>query len=340
MARKEQSKALQRTEFLGRLRQHTLSGAWLLEGEEDHLRDEAIREIRAAVLAEGMEELDSAALTAPDTDALIAACETMPFLSTMRLVTVRDQPGLSGKAEADEGLCAYLQRVPPTCLLLFPFHGAADRRKKLPKAFEQLGHIVRFDRMDDRELQDWAVARFAAAGKTCDPAAARELIFIASSDSTVLANEIDKVISLSGDAFVPVSLIRGAVTPTTEYNVFRMVDMSLEGRKADALAMLHDAQLNGEDDLYLLSLLLRQYRLLQHVKIMQLEKIAPSEFAQQLSVQGFVADRLVRQASRMNNRQIKDALAVCLDTEYRVKSGELAAKGCVETVMLKLFQAR
>lgn len=338
MARREQTNAMQRSAFLSLLRQKKLSGSWLLEGEEDNLRDEALRAIRSSLLTQGMEELDSAALDAPDTDALIAACETLPFMSGMRLVIVHSQPGFSGKMEADERLCEYLPHVPATCLLLFPFHGAADRRKILTKAFDKLSHIVRFDRMDDAELQAWIIDRFAAAGVTCDPNAAREMVFIGGSDSTVLLNETDKVISLAQDGFASVELIREAVTPTTEYNVFRMVDASVEGRKAEALRMLHDARINGADDLYLLSLFLRQYRMLQHVKIMQHEKIPPSSYAKQLSVQDFVAERLIRQASRMSNRQVKQSLNLCVETEYRVKNGELQARDIMETVMLKLFQ--
>ena len=339
MAKKDQQgNAVSRGDFLNLLRQNRLTGAWLMEGEEDRLRDECLRDIRAALLAPGMEELDSAALVSPDTDTLIAACETLPFLSPMRLVVVRDQAGFSGKTEAEEALCDYVAHVPPSCLLLYPFHGAADRRKKLPKALEKLGHIVRFSRMDERELQQWIVARFAEAEKTCDPAAARELVFIAGTDSTILANEIDKIISLSEGPTVSVSLVREAATPTAEYNVFRMLDASFEGRKADAMRMLRDARVNGEDDLHLLSLFLRQYRLLQHIKIMQTEKVPQSSFAQLLSIQGFQADKLVRQAARVSNRQVKQSLALCLDTEYRIKAGELSAKGSMETLMLKLFQ--
>ena len=339
MARKDpKGGAMQRSAFLDLLHQNKLSGAWLLEGEDDHLRSECIREIRRTVLADGMEELDAAVLDEPGTDAVIAACETIPFLSPMRLVIVRDQPGLAGKAEADEALCDYLAHVPSTCLMLFPCQGAADRRKRMTRAFEKLSHIVSFGRMDERELQTWIIARFASAGKTCDPAAARELVFISGTDSAVLSNEIDKIASLTEDDFVSSDCVRQAATPTTEYNVFQMLDASFSGRKADALRMLRDARMNGEDDLRLLSLFLRQYRLLQHIKIMQYEKVPASSFAQQLSVQGFLVDKLVRQAARVSNRQVRQALTICLDTEYRIKSGELQAKGSMETTLLKLFQ--
>ena len=86
MARASTPSAVSRAEFLKQMQNHALSGAWLLEGSDAALRDEAIQAARAAFLAPGMEELDCAVLEAPAADAVIAACETVPFLSEKRIV--------------------------------------------------------------------------------------------------------------------------------------------------------------------------------------------------------------------------------------------------------------
>ena len=339
MARNEKARGITRQDFLARLEGGKLSGAWLMEGDDDNLRDEAVTAVCKKLLAEGMETLDLASLTAPETDALIAACETMPFMSPMRVVLLRDQPGLTGRAEADEALCEYMERVPPSCLMLIVSHGTADRRKRLPKAMDKLGHVVRFDPMGEAELRDWIIERFARLGKTCDPRAARELMTVSGTDSTLLAGETDKLAAMAEEDFIPVELVSRAATRTGEYNVFRMVDAIVDGRAAQAVALMRELLTGGQEPLGLLAMMLRQYRLLRNVKILQIEKVPRQSYDSRLSLQSFQTDRLVSQASRLSGREVRDALNTCLDTEYLVKSGRLNDRAGLEAALIRIITA-
>ncbi len=340
MARQEK-RGIGRTEFLKLLKDGRLNGIWLMEGEDDNLRDEALEEIRKTLLAEGMESLDCATLTAPDLDTLVAACETLPFMSPARLVIIRDQPFLSGRAEADEAFCDYMAKVPPTCLALIISHGTADRRKRLPKALDKIGHVVRFDPMGEEELQRWIIARFAASDKTCDPRAARELMAVSGTDSTLLAGEVDKLTAAAGeDEVISPQLVQRIATRTGEYNVFRLVDAIVAGRASEAITLMRDLLTDGEDPLGLLAMLLRQYRLLQNIKIFQHEKVPRSTYDQRLSLASFQVDRLVNQAAKLSGREVKQALDMCLDTEYRVKSGRLNDRAGLEAALIRIISTR
>ena len=338
MARSDKARGIPRKDFLALLAAGKLSGAWLLEGEDDNLRDEAVGLCCKILLSEGMETLDCASLTAPETDALIAACETLPFMSPKRIVLLRDQPGLTGRAEADEALCAYMDRVPETCLLLIISHGTADRRKRLPKAMDRLNRVARFDPMQEQELQAWIIRRFADLGKVCDPKAARELMAVSGMDSTLLGGEIAKLAAMADDREdIPAELVTRAATRTGEYSVFSMVDAIVAGRSAQAVALMRDLLNDGQDPLGLLALMLRQYRLMQNVKILQLEKVPRSQYDGMLNLASFQTDRLVAQAARVSGRQVREALDCCLETEYRVKSGTLNDRAGLETALIRII---
>lgn len=338
MAKNEKARGITRREFLNLLEKGRLNGAWLLEGEDDNLRDEAVGIVCKSLLAEGMEALDCASLTAPETDAMIAACETMPFMSPMRVVLLRDQPGLTGKAEAEETFCDYMERVPPTCLLLIISHGSADRRKRLPKAMDRLNHVVRFDPMGEVELRDWIIARFGEKGLTCDKEAAIELMAISGTDSTLLAGEVDKLASMAEpDQSISEALVRRAATRTGEYNVFAMVDAIVDGHADRAFTLMQELLTDGQDPLGLLAMMLRQYRLLQNVKILQLEKVPRQAYDARLSLPSFQTNRLVSQAARLTNREVRQGLGTCLDTEYRVKSGQLNDRAGLEAALIRII---
>ena len=87
-------------------------------------------------------------------------------------------------------------------------------------------------------------------------------------------------------------------------------------------------------------MLLRQYRMIFYVKVMQFEKQSPADVKKNLGLPSFAADRTVRQASAYTGRQARAAMEACLRAEYQVKSGAWNQEGALEACMLEIFQLR
>lgn len=328
-------------EFAQRLKAGDIRGAYLFEGVEENIKDAALAALRKALLPEGMEELNEAVMDNPSTDALIAAAETLPFLADKRLVVVRDHAGLTGRGEGDERLCGYLSRVPDTAVIVFFLRGKADARKKLVTAIKKAGQIVTFARLDEGELNAWIVQAFAALGKACSPQVASLLAFTTGTDTALLRAEIDKLAAHAGDAgAVTEADVRLLATRSIECTVFEMVDAVVAGRQGQAFRLMRDMLTAGQERLGILAMLLRQYRLIQHVKIMQYEKKPPQEIRRNLGVPSFAADRCMAQARGYTGGQVRRAVDICLDTEYRIKAGQLNQEGALEAAMLKIFALR
>ena len=332
---------MDRKDFTRALSQHSLPQVLLFEGEEEHLKQDALSELRRAILPEGMETLNETVLSDPSTDQLIADTETQPFMADRRLVIVRDLPALMGRAEADERLISYLPSVPETAVLLFYCTGKPDGRKKLYNAVKKLGGIVTFASLRGVELTRFVTDAFRQDGKECDDRTAEYLIFTVGSDTGLLVSEIHKLSSYAeGRPAVLAEDITLLATPSTECTVFQMVDAVVTGQRSRAFTLLHNLLLSGTDRMAILAMLLRQYRLLQHIKIMQYEKKGGDFIRNALGVPPFAVDQYVRQASMYTNAQIKKAVAFCFDAEYAVKSGRMNQEGSLESVMLKLLNLR
>ena len=300
---------MDRKDFDQLLSRNQIPSLLLFEGDEEYMKQSALAALRKKLLPEGLEDLNESLLEAPETDLLISAAETLPFMADRRLVVVRDHPALIGRAEADERLTSYLASVPPTTVLLFYCTKKPDGRKKLYTAIKKQNGIVTFSPMKDREL--------------------------------TLMTEITKIASHSGtDSPVHPDEIRALATPSAECTVFQMVDAVVSGQNDRAFRLMRNQLLLGTDRLYMLSMLLRQFRLLQHIRIMQYEKCSRDTIRSTLGVPPFAVDQYMRQASCYTNTQIKKAVSICFDTEYAVKSGRMNQEGSLESVMLKLLNLR
>ncbi|MGN0779665.1 MAG: DNA polymerase III subunit delta [Aristaeellaceae bacterium] len=332
---------MDRKELMQAIKDNRVQGAYLLEGVEENIKAAALTALRKAMLPEGLEELNETILDNPATDAIIAAAETLPFMADRRLVTVREHPALTGRAEAEDRLCEYVRHVPDSCALIFLCRGKADARKKLYKAVQKAGHVVSFNPLTEGELNSWIRKSFQALGKACTPETASLLAFTVGTDTALLRTEMEKLAALAGDSGeVTDTHIRAVATRSLECTVFEMVDAVVAGQEGRAFGLLRDMLLTGSDRLGILAMLLRQYRLLQHVKIMQYEKLNPQQIKQGLGIAPFAAERCIRQAAAYSGGEVRQAVDICLDTEYQVKSGRMNQEGALEAAMLRIFALR
>lgn len=332
---------MDRKEFTQAIRDGRLRGVYLLEGTEENIKASALAALRKKLLPEGLEELNENLMDNPPTDALIAAAETLPFLADQRLVVVREHPAVTGRAEADERLLDYLQHVPDSCVMVFLCRGKADARKKLYKAVQKHGAVVSFAPLSDAELNQWIIRAFSSMGKECSGQTASLLAFTVGNDTALLRTEMDKLAALAGErGEITEEDVRAVATRSIECTVFDMVDAVVAGQEGKAFGLLRDMLVSGSDRIGILAMLLRQYRLLQHVKIMQFEKKPAQEIKQKLGIAPFAADRCIRQAQAYTGREVKQAVDICLDTEYRIKSGKMNQEGSLEAAMLEIFALR
>lgn len=327
--------------FMQAVKAGQIGGAYLFEGPEEHIKDAALKALRKAVLPEGLEEMNEAQLERPAADEVIAASETLPFLGEKRLVIVREQTGLASRGDCEEKLVDYIQHVPESTVLIFFQRGKADARKKLYTSIKKHGQIVSFDQLSEGELNQWIIRRFRDLGKFCEPQVASLLSFTAGSDTALLGAEIEKLAAHSGEfETIEEADVRKLATRSIEYTVFAMVDAVVEGKEGRAFSLMRDMLTAGEERLGILAMLLRQYRLLQHVKIMQYEKKSVPEIKKLLGVPSFAADKCIQQARAYTGGQVRRAVEICIDTETGVKSGKLNQEGALEAAMLRIFALR
>lgn len=337
--------------FFNQLKLGRIGRCYLFDGEEEYVKHEAWRQLYQALMPDGLEALNYSALHNPDTEELIMACETLPMMCERRLVTVYDYTPLSApkrkdSAEedvpakgSDASLTEYIGRLPDTVCLVFYVKGKADSRKALAKAIEKLqGHVV-FDRLNESECCRWVKSQAKKAGYTLAQDMASYLVFTVGSDVSALKQELDKLFGYAQEhGTITAEDIDAICTKSTECTVFQMVDAQVDGRTDTAFILLNNLLYAGEDRMMVLAMLLRQYRLMYHVRRLTDEKVPSSSYAQLLGIAPFAAERTRRQAVRFPAEKLKAAYDYLLDYEYRIKQGAASQTACAENAMLQLEQ--
>ena len=330
------------TAFFDQVKKGEIQSLYLMEGTEEYIKQQAVRNLCQKLLPAGLEELNLTDLTDPEADALIAAAETLPFMAEKRIVIIRECSLLTaGKKAENEDKAAqiaeYVQHVPPTACLVFFVKGKADGRKKLYTLLKKQNAIVDFSPMSDAECADWARKTMARLGKRMAPRTADKLVFTVGRDAALLRQEMEKLAAyLASREEVTEEDIDAICTRSTECTVFQMVDAQVAGRNDVAFGLLKDMVRAGEDRIGILAMLLRQYRILYHMRCLMDERAPQQSQASLLGIPPFAVSRTQQQARRYDRARLKEAYESLLTYEQQIKGGLTPQEGCAENALLRL----
>lgn len=275
--------------------------------------------------------------------ALVHACDTVPFMAQVRLVIVENLwARLTGrrsrgaaKAKLSKGnkdfldaLLAYLPRLPETTRLAFV------EAKSLPSTHpviklaqaEKQGHIREFRTPDERSggLEHWIRARAKKRGGDIETRAAHELANFVGGNLRLLDRELEKLI-VYVDGLHPISVedVRRLVSYVHEANIFEMTDALGRRDGPRASRLLHSMLDSGYNTLYLLSMIVRQFRIMIQVKDLAERGVHPNDIPTRLGMKPFVARKGLSQAARFSMRQLETIHRKLWETDLSIKTGQM-----------------
>lgn len=305
-----------------------LRPAYLLVGEEPLLRDDALAQLRAAVLAGASADFDLDRLEGASASQgqLADALRTLPVLAPRRLVLVSEPEARRGARGVAEALPELVGALDAAACVLVVIAGRADRRARWVKGFGD------------------AVVECAAPTRSRDLAAfvraeaERQGVPIGRGVAELLAERIGPQLLLLRQEIAKLALLAGPGQPVTREHVaagtaaladapiWDLTDALGEGRPADALGVLAKLLAAGAPGPVILGSLVSHYRRLLRV-------------GHGAAVAGppFVRKRLESQARRYGARRLRASLDAIHQTDLALKGeGGLRPGLALERLVLAL----
>ena len=345
---------MNRETFYDEIKAGEIRTCYLFEGEEEYTKSSALKLLQSKVLQGDLAALNVSVLQDPEADELIAVAETLPMMAEKRFVLVKDSAWFSGKAgkegsededkpaaKAESGadrIADYLNRLPQTLCLVFYVSGKANGTRKLYKQLSKMGGLVSFAPLDHGMLVKWIARELKYFGKQIDHQTAEQLLFAVGDDMYVLSQELPKLAACAGDRqMISNEDIEAVSIKTREYKVFDLSDAAVSGQANKATSLMNDMIRSGEQRLMLIALLQRQYRQLLFARILTDQGFQADDLARKLTVPPFVARKLQSLSRNFTVGRLKWAYDMLIDTEYAVKSGQIAEEGSLEQALYRLL---
>ncbi len=306
--------------------------------------------------------LDGRTVTLPE---VRTVCDSLPFLTARRLVVVEGwltrllsrssaagEPEEDGEAEAEPeagdarpalggsardtlaALVAYASQMPETTALVLVEPRDLPPRNAVLKAASQSewGLVKHFPLVKGEALARWVRARAKAAGGEFSRPAAEALAEV-EDDPRALGNEINKLLAYV--AYVrPVEVedVQALTTLGSEAVIFDLVDAMGQQRGPQAMRLLHTL-LATHDPFYILSMIVRQYRLLLQARELLDARATEGEVSAALRLAPYPTGKVCSQARNFTLPELEGIYRRLLDYDVSIKTGQMEAGAALDILV-------
>ena len=308
---------------------------YLFFGDEYFLIRETVDYIKKSFLCNEFDDINYSNIEGKETslEDLIYSSKTMPLFSNKRLIVVKDFLKLMNTKKEEELFLQFIQGLPDhLCLILVS--PKIDKRTKIYKSITKNGEAIEFKTFKGNLLIRWIKQRFSVAGKKIDKEAAAFLASNFDRGLEELNSEINKVITYSGSKqTIEQSDILPIVRTTLENNIFLLMDAICQKDSPKALSILNDIIKEGEAPLWILFMIIRQLRLIYRSFLLLQQGFNFNEIHKTLKVHPYALKKAIEQSNNFNIIKLNKALDLALDTDLKIKRGDMEPKIAVETLV-------
>ena len=292
-------------------------------------------EAGAADLMDSNRHVVSAARARPDE--VLAMCNSLPFLDTMRLVEIEgvlaSQQGTGGgrrsgrRAASAAGAWGQLvdavPTLPDTTLLIF-VDGDVQQSNPLLRTLSESCTVHREATPNAQALLQWIKRRAEDKGSSITPPAMQVLAELVGGDLWTIDRELEKLSLYAAGRDITDTDVHAMVPYAQEANIFAAVDAVMDGRPGPALRSLMQLIEDGQEPLYIIAMIERQLRLIALARDLTDRGVAQPDLGRRMGTNSdFVVRKTLGQARRLTLPQIRSKYRRVLESDLAIKQGRL-----------------
>ncbi|MBI4133762.1 DNA polymerase III subunit delta [Candidatus Uhrbacteria bacterium] len=269
---------------------------------------------------------------------LRAAIAAPPFLANRRMVVVS---GLLLRSGTNELLEKVLAAVPDTSIVILWEEGDEALFAKVP-LFAKLARkkevkTYAFHALRGAALEAWAREESKKRSVVFERGALSALVRRVGSDLWQLSHELDKFAALREP--VSAAHIAEHVHGTTPENIFGFIDAVVAHDSRRAIAALHNEREHGAAIPYLITMLVRQFRMLRmaHDYVRAHEGTTPRELAALFGWHPFVAKKVYAEVRAFERHELDHYSDAIFECDRGIKTGRYDAPTAFDLLIAKML---
>lgn len=304
-------------------------------GEDSYRLNQAVKKLKEKFISASLGDTNLAILDGKTAQyvEIVRQILAMPFLSRTRLVIIENLIS-EGKKDIQEKIVEFLPKVPSSTVLVFT-ENKPDKRTSLFKKLVKAEKVQEFMPLEEGQLRRWIFKECENRGAKIEGETVSKLIDYVGNDLFRMSNELDKLISY--DKKITDETIELLVKSQVESDIFRMIDAVGQKNLKSALKEYQKLLEAGENELYILSMIVYQYRNLLVIKDLMERNTASNSWAisKKARMHPYVVQKSMNQVRNFSLEDLRKAYRLLLDFDVGVKTGKIEGKAALTLLLAK-----
>ncbi len=252
-----------------------------------------------------------------------------PFLAEKRMVILENLLSATKKNDLQEKILEYLESktLPEENIYIF-WEGDAKPKTNVSK--DLLSHLTKekyaqqFEIYKGNKLSAWVNQEITERGGKISRYALEYLVENTNGDTWKINSIIDQLIAYSPDKEIELKDVELFLDEKIDDNIFNLVDALIAGQTKKVYQMIQEQYRIGEDAQFILSMILRQIKILLELRdLYDREDTMSSEIlAKELGLHPFVVKKSLPFIKKYNQEKLKDIYQKLLEVDVKTKTGQ------------------
>lgn len=265
-----------------------------------------------------------------------------PFLAEKKMVIIKNI--LSTKdAEVLESFVGGIKenKIPEKNVIIFwqgETLGKSKMAQELQKTLAKEKWAKEFPALVGASMAAWIKTEVVNRGGSIANVAATYLSQNIGKDTWYANSLIDQLLAYAHKKEISLADVQIFLEEKTDDNIFNMVDAIVAGNKKAAFKMLTEQRRLGEEEGYIFSMILRQFRILISMRDLfnRQENISSDEIAKLLSLHPFVAKKSLPLIKKYSLDKLKNMYTQLLEIDIKTKTGFADQSWLIDVLVGKL----
>lgn len=214
----------------------------------------------------------------------------------------------------------WLKKIPPDSEIVFLETGkTSPQSRSLIKNFQKIGQVFQFENLTYSQAFNWTVKRAQNLGGQIDYQAAKTLVFFVGPDLQLIDNELRKLINFKSFAKILQTDVELLTKPQVSPKIFTLIDYIAAKNWSKSYHLLDQMLQFGENPLYLLSMIVYQFRNLILIKDLLAQNYSQTQITKQTKLHPFVVDKTISQVKNFDFLKLKKIYWKLLEADAALK---------------------
>lgn len=252
---------------------------------------------------------------------------SLPFLGPKRLIIVKNFLLSKADETLKKDIVSDLTKVPESTIIVFAEYGLPDARKSNFKTLNKPKISQKFDKLSGAKLMDWIDSKSREfSGSAFSPKQKIKLELFTSGDLWRLNNEIKKLCLYAQHENKDISAItdpefESLVASDVNASIFNFIDYIASKNLKKSFESLRDLIDSGENELYILTMIVYQFRSMLIVDELKNCHITSKEISSKSKIHPFVVGKILSNLQKFQSGSLEKYYDLLQKTDAEIKKG-------------------